>query len=275
MDKYFYNEGHVEINFFHKEESYIIRGRTRIRGNILHIDFGYFGDEVACIMLEYNYVKEKFYIGKIQPKKLGSSSKKDRGICLQPALKEKGSLDLLVLFSIKIAEILNPQAQVFLYDLATINDGKPLSWLKFFSKRETTYSKYGFIRKEKTLKKDDSKSYEAFKVYMENLSEYLEEEDIDDLEEDTIKDLKRIFNLVNKNRKKEGLTPIEFSKSYTLEKTIKNLIKTELWEEAINLINRDTVMEIGLNTNWYLSWYYYKHNISSNDKVKIAKISNI
>jgi hypothetical protein len=278
MDKFFLEEGHIKIEFDYKDESYKIRGRTRVRGNKIHIDFGYFGDEVACIMLEYNFVKEEFYLGKLQAKKLGSSSMKDRGICLQPALKEKGALDLLVMFSIKIAEIINKKSKVYLYDLATINDGKPLSWLKFFSKGETTYSKYGFIRKENTLDADDSKSYEGFKLYMEIIEDVIEGVDIEEeLEEDTVKDLRKLFILENKKRKKEGLEPIVFSKNYNIEKTIKYLMKTEYWEEGIKLISRDlkNIIDINLNTYWYLSWNYYKNNIPSDDKVRNLKISKI
>lgn len=278
MDKYFYEDGHIKIEFDYKDTSYTIRGRTRVRGNKIHIDFSYYGDEVACIMLEYNYVKEEFYLGKLQAKKLGSSSMKDRGICLQPALKEKGALDLLVMFSVKLAEILNKNGKVYLYDLATVNDGKPLSWLKFFSKGETTYSKYGFIRKQDTLNTDDSKSYEGFKLYMEMIEDVIDGVDIEEeLEEDTVKELRKLFTLENKKRKKEGLEPIVFSKNYNIEKTIKYLIKTEYWDEGIRLINRDlkNIIDIKLNTDWYLSWYYYKNKIPSSEKVKNLKISKI
>jgi hypothetical protein len=278
MDKFFLEDGHIKIEFDYKDTSYTIRGRTRVRGDKIHIDFSYFGDEVSCIMLEYNFVKEEFYFGKLQAKKLGSSSTKDRGVCLQPALKEKGALDLLVMFSIKLAEILNKKGKVYLYDLATVNDGKPLSWLKFFSKGETTYSKYGFIRKKNTLDTDDSKSYEAFKLYMKDIADIIDGVDIEDeLEEDTVKDLRKLFIMENKFRKKEGIEPLVFSKNYNVKKLIKILIKTEYWEEGIKLISRDlkNIIDINLNTYWYLSWNYYKNKIPSEDKVRNLKISKI
>jgi hypothetical protein len=279
MDSYFYEDGNViKIEFDYKEEHYTIHGRTRVRGNKIHIDFSYYGDEVACIMLEYNFVREEFYLGKLQAKKLGSSSAKDRGFCMKPALKEKGALDLLVMFSIKLSEIINPNSKVYLYDLATVNDNKPLSLLKFFSKGETTYSKYGFIRKKETLKfKDDSKSYEGFLRYMKDLETYFKIFKLEELEEDTLKNLRKIINSENRQRRKENLEPISFSKNYTLEKFIKILTKTQYWDEGIILINKDhnNILDINLNTDWYLSKYYYKHNISSKEKVKNVKISKI
>ena len=79
----------------------------------------------------------------------------------------------------------------------------------------------------------------------------------------------------NKFRKKEGIEPLVFSKNYNVKKLIKILIKTNYWDEGIKLINQDlkNIIDIRLNTDWYLSWYYYKNKIPSEEKVKNLKIS--
>ena len=83
---------------------------------------------------------------------------------MDPPLSERGSLDILVMLSLAIASYIDPTCQVFIDDKAQI-DGKDLSWLKYFDKRETTYSKYGFIMRGDSI--DDQLAYPIFKNFME------------------------------------------------------------------------------------------------------------
>lgn len=263
---------HIQFDFEYKKVKYIIRGRTIYKNKVLNITFGFYGDDFPCIMLDYDVRKELFKVYKLRALGFGSVKGSEMATCLQPPLPEKGALDILVMFSLSVAEKLNPNAIVEIRDEATIDDNKSLSWLKYFSKAETTYSKYGFIRRFSTLNFDDSKSYEIFKNYMTNVHPKDLLYKINDvLYDKTLYKLEDKYKVLNVELKKKKIKMRKFSLNYTFEKVILDWLETEYLGYILEIIDKDN--NIDIRGRWYLSWYYYNNNIK--DKVVINKIQEL
>ena len=86
--------------------------------------------------------KREFKVYKLRAVAFGGYNEDDRVICLKPTLPEKGALDILVMLSLAIADYIDKGCIVKIEDGAKIDNNYPLSWRKFFTKGETTYSKY-------------------------------------------------------------------------------------------------------------------------------------
>jgi hypothetical protein len=263
---------HIQFNFEYKNIKYVIKGRTLYKNKILNLTFGYYGDDFPCIMLDYDTRKEIFKVYKLRALPFGSSKDSEMATCLKPALPLKGALDILVMFSLSIAEVINPEALVVINDDATVDNNKSLSWLKYFDKEETTYSKYGFIRRETSLKIQDSESYKVFKYYMTNsLPKNLQYKISEVLSDKVMNELEKKYEEFNIEFKKKKIKMIKFSKKNTLEKVILDWIETENLQEILSVIKKN--IDIDLRGRWYLSWYYYHNNIK--EKVNITKITKL
>jgi hypothetical protein len=116
--------------------------------------------------------------------------------CLNPPLPNKGALDLLVMTALGIAKYIDSSARVFIDDKATI-DGTSLSWLKYFDKYETTYSKYGFIIRGDAG--DDSLSYPIFENFIKiQLRDVLRMKLKDIYPETILNKIKESYDKINK-----------------------------------------------------------------------------
>jgi hypothetical protein len=269
------NKGrNFKIYFNYKNVDYNISGTSEVKklrnDKMLYLTFGEVDDEFPCIILDYNINKSIFKLYKLRAKSWGAPSDEERVVCLDPPLPTSGALDILVMFSLALAKIINPNAKVLLKDNARMEDNKVLSWLKYFSKRETAYSKYGFIRRESSLKIPDIKSFDIFKYYMNhilptNLNYKLKEV----LNDDTLEKLELKYKELNINLKKYKIKVRKYSKNYILEEVIKDWIETDYLDEILDIINND--INIDLRGTWYLSWYYYNNNIKESEKVIIKR----
>jgi hypothetical protein len=263
---------HIQFNFEYKNVKYLIKGRTLYKNKMLNLTFGYYGDDFPCIMLDYDTFKKVFKVYKLRALPFGSSKDTEMATCLKPALPLKGALDILVMFSLAVAEVINPEALVVINDDATVDDNKSLSWLKYFAKSETAYSKYGFIRRDTSLKIQDSESYKVFKYYMNNsLPKNLQYKLNEVLSDKVIYELEKKYEEFNIEFKKKKIKMIKFSKKNTLEKVILDWVETEKLQEILNIIKKN--IDIDLRGYWYLSWYYYNNNIK--EKVYITKIQKL
>jgi hypothetical protein len=263
-----------KINFTYKNKDYSISGISEVKkvrnDKMLYLTFGDSEDKFSCIILDYNITKEIFKVYKLRAKSWGAPSDEERVVCLNPQLPSTGALDILVMFSLALAKMINPKSKVLLRDNAKIEDNKVLSWVKYFAKKQTAYSKYGFIRKEKTLKYSDSKSFDIFKHYMDyilpiNLNYTLKEV----LTVESLEKLKEKYKEINYKFKKYNINTKKFSQKYTLEYIIKDWLNTEYLDEILDIININ--IDIDLRGYWYLSWYYYNNNISDSQKVIIKR----
>lgn len=263
---------HIQFNFEYKNVKYLIKGRTLYKNKMLNLTFGYYGDDFPCIMLDYDTKKEIFKVYKLRALPFGSGKDTEMATCLKPALPLKGALDILVMFSLAVAEAINPDALVVINDDATVDNNKSLSWLKYFDKSETAYSKYGFIRRETSLKIQDSESYKVFKYYMNNsLPKNLQYKLNEVLSDKVMNELEKKYEEFNVEFKKKKIKMIKFSKKNTLEKVILDWVETEKLQEILNIIKK--IIDIDLRGRWYLSWYYYNNNIK--EKVYITKIQKL
>lgn len=263
---------HIQFNFEYKNIKYVIKGRTLYKNKMLNLIFGYYGDDFPCIMLDYDTKKEIFKVYKLRALPFRSSKDAEMATCLKPPLPLKGALDILVMFSLAVAEIINPDALVVINDDATVDNNKSLSWLKYFDKGETTYSKYGFIRREISLKQPDSESYKIFKHYMNtSLPQNLQLKINEVLSDKVLYELEKKYEKYNNEFKKRKIKMIKFSKKNTLEKVILDWIETENLQGMLDVIKKN--IDIDLRGYWYLSWYYYDNNIK--EKVNITKITKL
>jgi hypothetical protein len=161
-----------------KPEVYTIFGIIRDKDDKVIINLGAPGDEFPCIMLEYNRIKNEFFVSKLRAQKFGGWKEDDRTICTFPPLPSKGALDILVGLSLAICKKYVGEVTTYLNDGAMTNDRYPLTWLKFFSSDKvlssaTTYSKYGFIsRTQKLTNASASETQKHFNSILNNVNLY-------------------------------------------------------------------------------------------------------
>ena len=265
---------YLDCKFQYKQQNYNISGQYKYRpyrkDMMMVFNFGYAGDDFPCIKLEYNLDKNEFHVWKLRAQAFGSSPDSDRVTCLQPSLPVKGALDILVMFSLGFAEKIAPDSTVYILDAATVDDNKPLSWLKFFEKSTTTYAKYGFIRRKNTLKFKDSESSSIFKFYMKTAVPHNLNQKLDTiLSPKTLKLLKSEYVVQNINLKRYNYKPIIFNSNDTLLKVVKAWSKTPYCDEIFKIINDE--FEFDIRGVWYLSWSYY-HNLPIFEKIQKLKI---
>ncbi len=247
----------IKITYDFANKKYTITGTSEVTAKTIKICLGLPDDKWPCIVLIYHY-----YHGHSAFEVMGIVSKDYNNgnptklKCLDPQLPEKGALDILVMTALGIAKSIDSTAQVFIDDKATI-DGTSLSWLKYFEKYETTYSKYGFIIRGEDAK-DDAASYPIFENFMKiQLKNVLQMK------------LKDLYNKTILDKIKESYEKIgqKILTSHTLEKTIKLFLAANKTGYITRYLDKGKYDFINLEGIWELSWYYYDNNISQDKKI--------
>jgi hypothetical protein len=255
----------IQLDFLYKEKEYRIRGISKNKNNKLILQFGNYGDDFPCIINEYDIKKREYKVSKLRAKAFGGWNEDDRVICLKPSLPEKGALDILVMVSLALANYIDKGCTVKINDDAKIDNDYPLSWKKFFTKRETTYSKYGFILR------DPNDTIESFDDELDLTQEFLEENLIEYLSSTSIRKIKKEIDIVNKKLKEKKKPIINFNEHETFEKLLRDIFETRKYEKIIDILDEE--LEFDLRGIWYLSWEYYDVFIPDTQKVLSLKVS--
>lgn len=255
----------IRIDFVFANRKYTIRGKSEVFEKKIRIRLSHEDDNLPCIELIYhNYPGQTlFEVMGIASKIYENDGTSKTLTCLSPPLHNKGALDLLVMTTLGIAKYMDPNGRVFIDDKATI-DGTSLSWLKYFEKYETTYSKYGFIIRDDAG--DDSLSYPIFENFMK-----IQLKDI------LLMKLKDIYpeNILNKIKESNEKINKKMLINQTLEKTIKIFIQANKTGYITQYLDKGKYNFINLEGIWELSWYYYNNNISEDKKIQQLKIIQI
>jgi hypothetical protein len=225
---------------------------------------GNYGDEFPCIMLEYDIKKRVFVVYKLRAVAFGGYNEDDRMVCLKPNLPEKGALDILVMLSLAIADYIDKGCMVTIEDGAKVDNNYPLSWRKFFTKGETTYSKYGFILKEP----DDT--IESFQEDLDMLELILQDSIKDSIPNKAIQSIQKELQIINKKLKEKKKPIIQFNTSESLEKFIKDVLESRKYDNIMDIL--DDELGIELRGIWYLSWEYYDLFIPKSSKIKDLEV---
>jgi hypothetical protein len=249
----------LELDFLFKNVYYKIKGISKYKNNKLHINFGNYGDEFPCIMLEYDSKKREFKVYKLRAVAFGGYNEDDRVVCLKPTLPEKGALDILVMLSLAIADYIDKGCMVKIEDGAKIDNNYPLSWRKFFTKGETTYSKYGFILRE------PEDIFETFQEDLDILEMLLQDKISDNLSKSAIQKIYKEINTINKRFKEKKKPLLHFNENETLEKFVKDILESRKYDKIMDILDEELGIE--LRGIWYLSWEYYDLFIPDSLKV--------
>jgi hypothetical protein len=261
----FSNSSAIRIDFVFANRKYTITGKSEVSDKKIRIRLRHTDDNFPCIELIYhNYPGQNiFEVMGIASKDYDNDGISKTLTCLSPSLPNKGALELLVMTALGIAKYIDSSARVFIDDKATL-DGTSLSWLKYFDKYETTYSKYGFIIRGDSG--DDSFSYPIFENFMKiQLRDVLRMKLKDIYPETILNKIKESYEKINK----------KLSINQTLEKTIKTFIQANKTGPITKYLDKGKYDFINLEGIWELSWYYYNNNISEEKKIKQLKITQI
>jgi hypothetical protein len=254
----------LQIDFKFKDTEYRIKGISKNKNNKLYINFGNYGDEFPCIMLEYDIKKRIFIVYKLRAVAFGGYNEDDRVICLKPSLPEKGALDILVMLSLAIANYIDKGCSVTIRDDAKVDNNYPLSWRKFFTRGETTYSKYGFILKQQ----DDT--IESFQEDLDMLELLLQDSINETLPNKVIQSIQKELQFINKKLKEKKKPLLQFNGSEKLEEFIKDILESRKYDKIMDIL--DDELGIELRGIWYLSWEYYDLFISESLKIKDLEV---
>lgn len=254
----------LQIDFTFKDTNYRIKGISKNKNNKLRINFGNYGDEFPCIMLEYDIKKREFSVSKLRAVAFGGYNEDDRMVCLKPNLPEKGALDILVMLSLAIADYIDKGCSVIIRDDAKVDNNYPLSWRKFFTKGETTYSKYGFILKE------PNDTIESFQEDLDMLELILQDSIKDSLPNKAIQSIQKELQIINKKLKEKKKPLLQFNTSESLEKFIKDVLESRKYDNIMDIL--DDELGIELRGIWYLSWEYYDLFIPESSKIKDLEV---
>lgn len=257
----------IQIDFIFQNIKYRIKGISKIKNDIVYLNFGHYGDEFPCIMNEYNIKKNEFWIHKIRAQSFGGWKDDDRVICLKPDLPAKGALDILIMLSIAIADYIDKGCIVYLVDDAKVDNNYPLSWKKFFTKGETTYSKYGFILRNR------NDSIESFQEELDILELLLQDKISDYLSKSIIQNLYKEIEFINKKLREKKKSIIHFNENESIEKLIKDVLESRKYDKIMDILNKE--LNIELRGIWFLSWEYYDLYIHENMKVKDLHITTL
>ena len=255
----------IQLDFTFKEKEYRIRGISKHKNNKLVLQFGNYGDDFPCIVNEYDIKKREYFVSKLRAKAFGGFSDDDRMVCLKPSLPDQGALDILVMVSLAMANYVDKDCVVYINDDAKIDNLYPLSWKKFFSKRETAYSKYGFILR------DPNDSIESFEDDLDLTQEFLDEKIGDHLSTKTLKKIKKEIDIVNKKLQEKKKPLIPFSENETFENLLNDIFESREYDTIINILEKE--IEFDLRGIWYLSWEYYDVFIPETQKIMDMKVS--
>jgi len=257
----------IQINFEFKNIHYTIKGITKKKNDIIYLNFSHYGDEFPCIMNEYNIKKNEFWIHKIRAQPFGGWSNDDRVVCLKPDLPAKGSLDILIMLSIAMAEYIDKGCTVYINDDAKIDNNYPLSWKKFFLKGETTYSKYGFILRS------PEESIDSFQKELDFIELLLQDNINNYLTKSSIETISKEIEIINKKLREKKIPIIHFNGNETLEKLIQDILESRKYDKIMDLLNKD--LNIDIRGIWYLSWEYYDLFVSESLKIKDFNIISL
>lgn len=259
ISKFLLKKSELQIDFIFKDVQYKIQGISKFKNNIIYLNFSHYGDEFPCIMNEYNIKKREFWIHKLRAQSFGGWSEDDRVVCLKPELPSKGALDILVMLSIAMADYIDKGCIVYINDDAKVENNYPLSWKKFFSKGETTYSKYGFILK------DPNDSIDSFQEDLDILELLLQDNINDYLSKSNIQSIKKEIDFINKKLREKKKKIIDFQEDETFEKLIKDILDSRKYDKIMELLDKE--LNIDLRGIWFLSWEYYDLFIPEKYKV--------
>lgn len=256
----------LELVFTYKGTTYnatgdITMGKDRTGTEQLNIVIGSVADPFPCIMLDYIINKRVFNVYKLRALPWKAAEGTERIKCFEPALPAKGALDILVFLSLAIAERIDPGARVKIKDDARIENNKVLSWLKYFANKQTAYSKYGFILRERDLTGGPGTDAAAkFKHYMTTqMPQMLKLKLHEAVDKKTIK-------LMEKAYKEYGMQK-KLSPNFTLERIIGDWIETDYLGEILDIMKKN--IHIDLRGIWYLDWNYY-HGLQADQKAQIT-----
>ncbi len=273
----FSKSSNLKISYTLANKKYTITGTSNVKEKLIKIGnrefitktielrLGLSEDAWPCIVLIYHYYpgNNVFEVMGIVSKDYNNDGNPKTLTCLNPPLPDKGALDILVMTALGIAKYIDPIARVFIDDKASL-DGVSLSWLKYFEKYETTYSKYGFIMRGDTV--DDAVSYPIFENFMKV--------QLGDVLQMKLKDLynKTILDKINESYEKIGEV---LSTSHTLENTIKLFLRAKKSGHITRYLDKGKYDFINLEGVWELSWYYYDNNISEDKKIHDIHVARI
>lgn len=260
----------LKYTFVFEDITYNAFLQIRNKKDSITINIGEFGDTFPCIMINYNKKDNVFSIDKLRAQPFGGYSEDDRVLCIRPSLPEKGALNILVLLSLAIInDMVNKgivkDTKVKIFDLA-INDRYPISWYKYFiGKKETAYSKYGFIIR-------DIKKNIDFDIYINQIiPEILNSKMNIFNKDDDFHFLLQDFNTFLKSKK---LRIIRFSLNETIGDFIKRVFDTKRPEKYSELIEyMNSKIEFDIRRTWYWDKDYYEKNVIN--KINIIAISEI
>jgi hypothetical protein len=259
----------LEIEFIYKGTEYHIKGditRSHVQNtDQLNIVLGSADDPFPCIMLDYIINKRIFNVYKLRANPWKAVEGSARIKCFEPALPAKGALDILVFLSLAIAEKIDPGARVKIKDDARIENNKVLSWLKYFAAKQTAYSKYGFILRERDLSQPPADAAAHFKDYMtKQMPQMLKLRLHEAVDKKTIKLMEKAYKeySLDSDMKAPKLSP-----NFTLQRIIGDWIETEYLGEILDIMKKN--IHIDLRGIWYLDWEYY-HGLRPEDRVQIT-----
>jgi hypothetical protein len=266
VPRIFRKNAEIKLEFTFKGQKYIMKGINKFKENKITFQFGNYGDSFPCIINEYDIEKNEYFVHKLRAKSFGGWNNDDKVVCLKPGLPEKGSLDLLVSISIALGELLNKNSIVKLRDDAKIDDNYPLTWKKFFTKKQTAYSKYGFILRKPGY------SINSFTKTIEKTEDLLHIQIKDLFTKRVIHEIKNEINIINKiNMKKEKF--IFFDTNQTFREFLENVFDSRKYDEVINIVSKNC--DFDLRGFWYLSWEYYDEFIPEYEKIMDLTVSEI
>ena len=260
----------LKYTFTYQTITYTAFLQIRNKKDVITINIGEFGDTFPCIMLKYTKKDNVFSIDKLRAQPFGGYSEDDRVLCIRPSLPEKGALNILVLLSLAIINDMLDKgivknSKIKIFDLA-INDRYPISWYKYFiGKKETAYSKYGFIIRniKKNISFDNYMNQIIPNILNQKMSIFSKDEDFQYLLQD--------FNGFLRSKK---LRAIKFSMNETIEDFIKRVLDTKRPEKYSELLEyMNAITEFDIRGTWYWSKDYYEKNVT--DKIQIINIDNI
>jgi hypothetical protein len=265
----------LELDFIFKNTNYKIKGISKNKNNKLYINFGNYGDEFPCIMLEYDKIDNIFSIEKLRAQPFGGYSQDQRVLCIRPPLPEKGALDILVLLSLAIIDdlmsknIVKRSAKIEIFDLA-FNDRYPISWFKYLNgKIETAYSKYGFVIRNLKLYKEGPSYFDKYmrEIIPEILNKKMSIFENSGSFKTTLNDFN--YLLRSKNLRQIVYDPEEKVKSFITK--VLDTKRTKEYEDLITIM--DKKLKFDIRGTWYWSKDYYMNNVK--DKVQNLNIDYI
>lgn len=253
----------LSCSFEYQNVQYKAMGQIRKHTDEYKITVGYYGDEFPCIILEYKPKEDLFIVSKLRAQPWGAYKNDDRVICIQPPLSERGALDMLVLLSLKIMEhFCSNKPKVQIKD-AAMKDEYPLSWLKFFNRKDnnselTTYSKYGF-----RLRDEENFNYD---IYFNNIDRILNKPLFKLYSVNERKKLGKEIMEFNQKLKSKKIKQVVYNDNTKLIDLLKYIFETRRFNDYEKVLDILEAVPYEIRGYWYLDWQYYYDKVSKNIK---------